>query len=74
MTGPSTRPEYSRDELNEWVPKIIRLVDATDRIYLMFNNCMNTYPVQNARDIADTLGALQENHRVELISQPQLEF
>lgn len=65
---------YSFDELQEWVPKIDSLVRSTDRIYVMFNNCMNTYPLQNARDIAVMLGALPDKRRVELISQPGLDI
>ncbi|MHB8841845.1 MAG: DUF72 domain-containing protein [Candidatus Aquicultor sp.] len=65
---------YDRDELEEWVPKIHQLERDTDQIHLMFNNCMNTYPVQNARDIADLLDVLPGEKRVELISQPNLGF
>jgi len=63
---------YSNQELSEWVPKIKELANQTDQVHLMFNNCMNTYPIQNARDITDMLGALPQKKRVELISQPDL--
>ncbi|MEW5705896.1 MAG: DUF72 domain-containing protein [Actinomycetota bacterium] len=63
---------YTIEELKEWVPKIKNLASKTDQINIMFNNCMNTYPIQNARQIADLLGVLTDKRRVELINQPDL--
>jgi uncharacterized protein YecE (DUF72 family) len=63
---------YSKDELEEWVPKIKNLAERTDQVHIMFNNCMNTYPIQNARDIANILGALPGKRKVEIADQPRL--
>lgn len=63
---------YNHEELAEWAEKIKDLADDVDQVYVMFNNCMHTYPVQNARDMAAMLGALETKCKVELIDQPGL--
>lgn len=63
---------YGIDELDEWAAKIKDLAERVDQVHIMFNNCMHTYPVQNARDMAGLLGALEDKRRVELINQPGL--
>lgn len=63
---------YNKDELEEWVPKIRNLAENTSQIHVMFNNCVNTFAVQNARMIADVIGALPDKRKVEIISQADL--
>ncbi len=47
---------YTRDELEEWAPKIAELAERTDVTYVMFNNCKYDYAPRNARQLADILG------------------
>jgi uncharacterized protein YecE (DUF72 family) len=47
---------YSRDELEEWVPRVRELAEQTDVTYVMFNNCKYDYAPRNARELADILG------------------
>jgi uncharacterized protein YecE (DUF72 family) len=65
---------YDEDELREWVPKIEHLAENTDQVHIMFNNCVNIYPVKNAGDMAAMLGALPDKRPVEIISQASLEL
>jgi uncharacterized protein YecE (DUF72 family) len=51
--------EYSREELDEWVPKIRRAkedVGDSGKIYLMFNNCVSDKAVRGARLLKSLLG------------------
>ena len=63
---------YNHEELAEWTEKIKDLADEVDQVHVMFNNNMNTYPIENARDMAAMLGALETKRKVELIDQPGL--
>jgi len=47
---------YSREELQEWAPKVQSLAGETEDTYLFFNNHYNAQAVQNAQDFADLLG------------------
>lgn len=47
--------DYSRDELEEWVPRIESLVDSADRVHLMMNNCYENYGIRSAGYLADLL-------------------
>jgi uncharacterized protein YecE (DUF72 family) len=47
---------YTRDELEEWAPKIRELAEGTDVTYVMFNNCKYDYAPRNARELAEVLG------------------
>lgn len=47
--------EYSDEELQEWVPKIKGLQEATKRVFLMFNNCYRSWAVKNAKRIVTLL-------------------
>jgi uncharacterized protein YecE (DUF72 family) len=47
---------YSREELEEWAPKVAELAAGTDVTYVMFNNCKYDYAPRNARDFAEILG------------------
>jgi uncharacterized protein YecE (DUF72 family) len=46
---------YSEDELREWVPKIEQLAEATDRLFVFFNNHYEGKAGQNARMLAGLL-------------------
>lgn len=48
---------YSRQEMEEWAPKIRELAEDTDVTYVMFNNCKYDYAPRNAREMAEILGA-----------------
>jgi len=48
---------YSREELQEWAPKVQSLAQQTEETYVFFNNHYNAQAVQNAQDFADLLGA-----------------
>ncbi|MBI5833159.1 MAG: DUF72 domain-containing protein [Armatimonadetes bacterium] len=47
---------YDTQTLHEWVPRIKRLADAADSIYVFFNNHYVAQAVVNARDLLDELG------------------
>jgi uncharacterized protein YecE (DUF72 family) len=48
------RYDYEKNELQEWVPKIQGLSEATRETHVLMNNCYQDFAVRNARD----LGAL----------------
>ena len=39
---------YSEAELQEWVPKILRLSETTDKLYIFFNNHAKAQAIKNA--------------------------
>lgn len=47
---------YSRKELEEWQPKILKLSSATQRSFVLFNNCHAGQAVINARMLQELLG------------------
>jgi len=47
--------DYSREELAEWVPKIQRLAEQTDKVYVFMNNCFQAQAAKNAIEIRDLL-------------------
>lgn len=47
---------YSEAELREWLPRIGELIDATQELYLFFNNHYEGQAAQNARQLAQLLG------------------
>lgn len=47
---------YRQDELEQWVPRIARLAEQTERTWVMFNNCKYDYAPRNAREMAQLLG------------------
>jgi uncharacterized protein YecE (DUF72 family) len=65
---------YNNDELAEWVPKIKNLAGKADQIYIMLNNCVNIYPVKNAKDLASMLGVLQDKRPFEISTQTSIDF
>jgi len=48
---------YGPDELREWVPKIRALAKRTRGVHVLMNNCHRQAAVQNAKDLAEMLGA-----------------
>ena len=48
---------YSREELTEWVPKIRKLADETDTVFVFMNNCFAGKAAQNAVEMRELLGA-----------------
>jgi uncharacterized protein YecE (DUF72 family) len=46
---------YSDQELVDWVPKIKHLSEATDELYLFFNNCHVGHAAKNALKMQDML-------------------
>jgi len=54
------RYDYSKEELQEWVPRIEGLAERTRETHVLMNNCYRDYAVNNARDLGGLLGALEE--------------
>ena len=48
---------YSKDELKEWAPRVQRVADEAQQTHVLMNNCYRDYAQQNARELADLLGA-----------------
>lgn len=46
---------YSREELEEWLPKIEELHRRTDRVYVFMNNCFQGKAATNALELAEML-------------------
>jgi uncharacterized protein YecE (DUF72 family) len=46
---------YNREELTEWVPKIQRLAEETERVYVFMNNCFEAQAAQNAVELRGLL-------------------
>ncbi|MHB0977487.1 MAG: DUF72 domain-containing protein [Candidatus Aquicultorales bacterium] len=57
---------YGTQELFEWVPRVRSIAERTDRAFLMFNNCFNTYAIRNAQEMAEMLGLLGDKVPFEL--------
>jgi uncharacterized protein YecE (DUF72 family) len=47
---------YSREELQEWVPKIRSLEHQTEIVYVFMNNCFGGQAAKNAADMQGLLG------------------
>jgi uncharacterized protein YecE (DUF72 family) len=50
---------YSKEELEEWVPKLERLADDADEVYAMFNNNRDDFAPRSAvilRELLDEAG------------------
>ena len=50
---------YTKEQLREWVPRIKRLADEADSVYVLMNNCYSDYAVRNARQMIELLGAVE---------------
>ena len=46
---------YSKEELEEWVPKIDQVAEETSKIYIFMNNCFQGQAAANAMDIRSLL-------------------
>jgi uncharacterized protein YecE (DUF72 family) len=46
---------YSKEELEEWVPKIDQVAEETSKIYIFMNNCFQGQAAANAMDIRGLL-------------------
>jgi uncharacterized protein YecE (DUF72 family) len=49
------RYDYSKDELQEWVPRIEELSSKTRETHVLMNNCYRDFAVRNARELGDLL-------------------
>ena len=47
---------YSGEELKDWVPKIKKIADRTEKLYVFFNNHAKAQAVTNARMLINLLG------------------
>jgi uncharacterized protein YecE (DUF72 family) len=47
---------YSKEELAEWTPKVKKLDDITDAVYVFFNNCHAGHAAVNAEEFKTMLG------------------
>ncbi|HEX2234837.1 MAG TPA: DUF72 domain-containing protein [Actinomycetota bacterium] len=48
---------YSREELEEWAPRVRALARETKSTHVLMNNCYRDYAQRNAKELADLLGA-----------------
>jgi uncharacterized protein YecE (DUF72 family) len=46
---------YDDGELSEWIPTILELADAAERVHVVFNNCYANYGVTNALEMGALL-------------------
>jgi uncharacterized protein YecE (DUF72 family) len=51
--------DYTKEELMEWVPKIRRLGQETEKVYVFMNNCFAAQAAKNAIEIRDLLFGTQ---------------
>lgn len=49
------RYRYEREELQEWVPRVRGMADATRETHVLMNNCYRDYAVRSARDLGGLL-------------------
>lgn len=54
------RYDYSKEELDEWVPRVEALREKAKETHALFNNCYRDYATRNASTFADMLGEGQE--------------
>ncbi|MCR4398521.1 MAG: DUF72 domain-containing protein [Firmicutes bacterium] len=47
---------YSKEELEEWVPKIVSIDQASDKTYVLFNNCHGGKAARNSLMMKELLG------------------
>ncbi|MBI4289022.1 MAG: DUF72 domain-containing protein [Chloroflexi bacterium] len=50
---------YSREELQEWMPRVQAAAAVTREVHVLFNNCYGDYAVRNARDLQDMVRDMQ---------------
>jgi uncharacterized protein YecE (DUF72 family) len=51
------RYDYSKEELEQWVPRIAKLNEEAGRTHVLMNNCYRDYATTNATDLAGLLRA-----------------
>jgi uncharacterized protein YecE (DUF72 family) len=49
------RYDYSKKELEEWVPKVLSLAAEAREAHVLMNNCYENYAVKSARQLASLL-------------------
>jgi uncharacterized protein YecE (DUF72 family) len=49
------RYDYSKEELEEWVPRIRELADSARETHVLMNNCYRNFAVKSARQLAALL-------------------
>ncbi|MGH2698172.1 MAG: DUF72 domain-containing protein [Actinomycetota bacterium] len=49
------RYQYSKEELEQWVPRIAKLSEEADRTHVLMNNCYRDFAQRNARELAELL-------------------
>jgi uncharacterized protein YecE (DUF72 family) len=54
-TAEKFRYLYSRQELQDWVPKVRKLADGAGEVHAVMNNCYSDYAVRNAADLGELL-------------------
>ena len=52
---------YSEDELKEWLPKIHKLSEQTEKVFIFFNNHRKGQAITNARMMIGLLNKLKED-------------
>jgi uncharacterized protein YecE (DUF72 family) len=52
---------YSRDELEQWAPRVKKLADESRTTHVLMNNCYRSYAQQNARELAEILTSADAN-------------
>ena len=46
---------YSTEEMAEWVPKVQKLADEAEKVYIFFNNCHAGHAADNAKEFGEML-------------------
>lgn len=46
---------YNKEELTEWVPRVLKMAEKADKVHIIFKNKYLDYPVRNARDFIELL-------------------
>jgi len=46
---------YSKEELEQWVPKVRQLAESTESTHVLMNNCHRDYAQRNAKQLAQLL-------------------
>lgn len=52
------RHDYSREELEEWVPRIETLAESADSVHALMNNCYSDYGIRSAQGLRELLDIL----------------
>ena len=53
--------DYPKEELQEWVPRIRKLADETDKTHVLMNNCYQDYAPRNGKELAGLLTSANAN-------------